>query len=534
MSALTVTTLACGGPEQLQPGETEGTEHQVVGHSTWEIRPVKRVDVLFVVDDSASMGEEQVLLANNWGAFVDVLENEESRADYRMAVVRTSGSACSQTPGVAVTTSCRARPQDFVIPEGREMHQADVFEYCEASCLHEDLGFLPTTTANDPEPKVRPWLQNVDINLRQDNTQVRLRDALPCLGMVGAAGCDYESPFEALMSFLDSTDDPESPNYGFIREDAFLYVLFISDEDDCTLQDPSILDPDGLRTFWPNESTGDRAPSAACFRAGVTCAEDGDAWACEAVDRTPDGSLTANPADASLFSLKQMKAYLQEFDEEKLAHYPRLLGPTVLLGLVGGVSTSGNLSWPKTGGPEGFIEEFGVGASCDTVLAPDLEPFDSAAAAPPTRLGTFVDDWTQRNRYSSCDDDYSVAFSPLADTLVGYLRPFCFTHRAALDPAPECAVTLQERYGDILVPECLKDANGYRLNEDTDYEPPEGSDICFALLYDADGSATEDPLDNMSHECLEQESNLEFKIARSVSNRIYEGRYVASCLLEIE
>ena len=45
------------------------------------------VDVLFVIDDSFTMGEEQGLLAKNFANFVHVLERPEVNANYRIVIV---------------------------------------------------------------------------------------------------------------------------------------------------------------------------------------------------------------------------------------------------------------------------------------------------------------------------------------------------------------------------------------------------------------------------------------------------------------
>ena len=93
---------------------------------------------------------------------------------------------------------------------------------------------------------------------------------------------------------------------------------------------------------------------------------------------------------------------------------------------------------------------------------------------------------------------------------------------------------LEDRYEDIDVPECERDADGYRIDSDTnDYQVPDGSEMCFAYLDDVYDS-TESTWDDMSLDCVEQGFNLEFKIAVRPTDRIYEGRYIASCLLDVE
>lgn len=57
--------------------------------------------------------------------------------------------------------------------------------------------------------------------------------ALRCMGLIGDGGCGVESPLEAIKRALDGH---RSENDGFLRADALLAVLIISDEDDCSVQ----------------------------------------------------------------------------------------------------------------------------------------------------------------------------------------------------------------------------------------------------------------------------------------------------------
>ncbi len=69
-------------------------------HDAWQAPDdVISADILFVVDNSASMLEEQVRLADNFSAFVDVLD--ESRADWRLGVTVTDlADAATMREGV--------------------------------------------------------------------------------------------------------------------------------------------------------------------------------------------------------------------------------------------------------------------------------------------------------------------------------------------------------------------------------------------------------------------------------------------------
>ena len=73
---------ACSDYEVTEHTFTERFEQPAISSSA---------DVLFVIDDSASMSEEQVKLASNFQSFVDVLEG--TYADYQIGVVTTDVSA---------------------------------------------------------------------------------------------------------------------------------------------------------------------------------------------------------------------------------------------------------------------------------------------------------------------------------------------------------------------------------------------------------------------------------------------------------
>src|SRR5262249_38498666 len=75
---------------------------------TVELNLRRAVDILFVVDNSGSMGGEQSTLAQSFASFVDVLEGQQVGANYRIGITTTAGD------GMLRATSCRSRLDDFV------------------------------------------------------------------------------------------------------------------------------------------------------------------------------------------------------------------------------------------------------------------------------------------------------------------------------------------------------------------------------------------------------------------------------------
>jgi hypothetical protein len=83
------------------------------------------------------------------------------------------------------------------------------------------------TTCTPPSTK---YLENVKGTKNFSGT---MASALTCLASVGTSGCGFEQPLEAAAVFLTNTTT-------FLRSDANLVIVFVSDEDDCSAADASI------------------------------------------------------------------------------------------------------------------------------------------------------------------------------------------------------------------------------------------------------------------------------------------------------
>lgn len=134
--------------------------------------PVPSVDVLFAVDNSESMAEEQASLAANFDGFIDLFLNSET--DYHLGVIATD--------------------------------------------------------MDDPDHGGR--LVSDGGKLFIDNTMTR-EQAVESFGrraILGTDGARLEKGLESIYTALDRLADNE--NEGFYRPEAYLAVVVISDEDD--------------------------------------------------------------------------------------------------------------------------------------------------------------------------------------------------------------------------------------------------------------------------------------------------------------
>ena len=392
-----------GGTESSSATFTGGSE------DTGMVEPGNAVDILFVIDNSGSMGSAQAGLAAGMSSMVGALD--AAGADWRIAVTTTdNGNPWCQTNSAAgnfVASSCRSRLNDFVF-QGAE--QVDVTEEaCLNVCGHEDLGIVATAVDDDPEPKPRPWLQGgAEPNFAGE---IPAAEALSCLLPQGINGCGFEAPMESMFKAISRTQKLGEDEYGFLRDEAHLIVVVISDEVDCSHNHEfnEIFLPDGLKTFWSNPD--DPSPtSAVCWNAGVECSGGPGTYdECHAVDLAEDGSPVANSDNAVLHPVSRYRDQLATLASMKPA------GATVsLFGIVGvppGYADDGaEISYKDSMDP---IEQdsFGIGPGC---VAGDI------AARPPVRIREVAEGLLgERALYSICDGDLSPSLVDIVDRVTG-------------------------------------------------------------------------------------------------------------------
>src|SRR6185295_10905021 len=96
------------------------------------------------------------------------------------------------------------------------------------------------TTA--PLPAGSTYLQ-ASMNQANKNYQGDISDAFTCIAALGDQGCGFEGQLKSVRWALDPLNVPPG-NEGFLRPDAFLAVILITNEDDCSVPDDSdMIDP---------------------------------------------------------------------------------------------------------------------------------------------------------------------------------------------------------------------------------------------------------------------------------------------------
>jgi hypothetical protein len=466
-------------------------------------------DILFVIDDSGSMGREQGVLAQNFSAFIDVLEREDVGASYRIGVTTTG-----RNPGLRAT-SCRGRLAEFqtqIVRDGVLLASIDEQQAgCLDVCDEDVIEIAPTITDTDPTPAPRPWLEKSDgrTNLPAG---VSMAEAFECVGPQGVRGFGLEAPLESMLTIVREV----GPATGFIRDHALLAVIIVTDEADCSMS-PAMADavqgPEGI-ALWSDPSAS-QPTSAVCWNAGVTCEGGPGTYAsCRAADKDLSGEPTT-PEDAVLHPVSRYIDALHEVGAEKEA---RGGNGQVLTAVIAGVP----LDHPETGAilyadstDPAFNLEYGIGPGCGR----GGETLWNPPGIPPVRMlevaDAFAVEDTGRNVFSICDDDYAIALEQIAAAIAKLggraCVPGCVAdgNEAASGFQPDCSLveeTLGSGAGPVPVPPCRPTDDGWDF-------PTPADDLCFRALTDRDGG-TATSADDLSGQCAARGSNLEFAVER--------------------
>ncbi len=497
-------------PVELEKGQVDTTSIDLAIN--------KNVDILFVIDNSGSMGEEQANLAANFGAIIERLEEPAVAANYRIGVTTTDNGnpwcpAGTTTPegGKLVMSSCKDRLGDFVFGDTVDVQDLACNDICQLDAAQ--LEVQPTTTDVDAEAKPRPWLESIEgrTNLPAGTA---MADAFKCFGPQGVNGCGFESQLESMYLSLARAADENEASYGFLRDDALLAVIHVTDEEDCSYEKDwsDIFAQDGNKVFW-SDPTAQFPSSAVCWNAGVACSGDPSGYdSCTAVNKDIEGNLTDDESAAVLHPLRRYTDRLQGIEDQKREINPEA---EVIVALIGGVADDGSVYYADASAsdPE-FQDSFGIGPGCSGQ--------DGVKAVPPVRLREFTEAFTDDNMFSVCNPNYTPALDAIAEKLLAQLEPACYTlcaedsdeSTALLEP--EC--TVEQRLpgeGAEPIEECLRDASGYVIDPATQTfaMPSSSANVCYVQRVD-EGGTTADPHDDLSDECLAKHYNLEFELQR--------------------
>jgi len=213
---------------------------------------VDKVDLLFMVDNSNSMTEEQASLTAEFPRMINILasgdfdqdgdfagDGEDGDEDFDPVRDLNVGVITSDmgTGGFTVPTCARSDFGDDGIlrTQGRTDIMGCMATYPSFLNFQPDMGGDPAAFATD----------------------------VSCVATVGTGGCGFEQQLEAILKatspsapttwtaagytaptfFRNTFGHADGSNDGFIRDNAVLAIIPVTDEEDCSARDPELFNP---------------------------------------------------------------------------------------------------------------------------------------------------------------------------------------------------------------------------------------------------------------------------------------------------
>ncbi|CAN5767798.1 hypothetical protein BH11MYX3_BH11MYX3_06830 [soil metagenome] len=228
--ALPLVALLAGCPDRQISGVS--VEQGTVDVKDIPAVPRRDVDILFLIDDSLSMKEEQASLKANFSRFITVLESLDGGLPNIHIGVTTPNLGTSAIDG---------------------SHGMNI-----GTCIGDGDGGRMRKL-----PGGGAFISDFDDGHggRTRNYTGTLTEAFAQIAEVGSNGCGIEQHLEAVKRALDNNP----ANAGFLRPNAYLAVILVADEDDCSLAKSTLFDGNANDPAY-----GDRV-NFKCTHEGIEC-----------------------------------------------------------------------------------------------------------------------------------------------------------------------------------------------------------------------------------------------------------------------
>jgi hypothetical protein len=224
--------VSCGQPKVESPGESTSAAVTAAATGTTP----GNLDVLFMSDNSSSMNVMQQKLASQIPAFVSALQNLPSGLpNIHIAVVSSDMGA----PGdVTSSIQCTKTGDNGQFRLGATSGVSGLGDGGPGGAPGgNDAGGLGCAGASLNSGAT--YVSNVDgvANYTGD-----LSTLLSCMTALGDNGCGFEHQLASITRALGADGSPApSSNAGFLRPDAQLAIIVLSNEDDCSAPPDTVL-----------------------------------------------------------------------------------------------------------------------------------------------------------------------------------------------------------------------------------------------------------------------------------------------------
>jgi hypothetical protein len=386
------------------------------------------LDILFMVDNSSSMTVMQQKLLAQLPVFIQVLQGlPMGLPSVHIAVVSSDMGAVSDQ-GTAIGCSQTGGDQGLfqVSPRGT----------CTTNNFNVATDMYITDNASGSE-------KNFSLP-----DPMGLQSVFQCIALLGQAGCGFENQLNSIDRALGADGSPPpAANVGFVRDGAYLGIVMLTNEDDCSA-------PAGTDLYSLNggaQSIGNAMGPIANYRCnqfGHLCSDAGGPLAppplnppADAAGTPPAVALTGcvsaeNAGGARLIPVSKFVSDIKllKKDPANQILVAAVTGPTgdplpstapYTVQWVAGKGQNKDESWPElehSCGPTG----------------------DGSFADPAVRITQFVQAFGANGVLASiCDNTYQTSMSAIAMKIGALIKPKCVagTIQQDANQQPSCTVT---------------------------------------------------------------------------------------------
>ena len=436
VAALPVTWWACSSHPLTQPTPQPMQESDLY----ISVSPVRQLDLVFMIDNSPSMAPKQAKLQAQFHNLLTTLQDptDGTLPDLRVAIIDSDLG----TGGAYTSGSCGPK----TLPDGTVSNYGDRgrFQMIGArACGVTDSNAL--------------WLEYArgqPVNYTGD-----INNAFACLaGNLGTLGCGEEHQLQAFEFALVAKGIGNEAQQAMLRPSAYLGLVFLSDEDDCSAATNDGMFGDKLELAGESASLRCSTRAYACNGTNLTAAPPGYPTTaafqtaftnCSArTDACPNAIDGANATDTSVStSCSPLRDYVRMANELK----------SLKADPANQILVAGIFGWPL-GGDMSTAEpvKFALRPNPNTAdtqhpaiydywslcYDPSHRPqnpdpqtgFDANAwgwgAGPGLRESAFIDQFGANGlKFSICETDYAGAMSQIGTAIAVHLQNLCVNYK---------------------------------------------------------------------------------------------------------
>ncbi|HLK91431.1 MAG TPA: hypothetical protein VKZ18_16150 [Polyangia bacterium] len=412
------------------------------------------IDILFMIDNSSSMTEMQSKLYDQLPLFMNVLTSIPNPPSLHVAVVSSDMGAPGDSTSSIACTQFGDSGQFQSMPRGT----------CTNTSLTAGATFIS------------------DADGMPNYTDANIADVFQCIALLGDKGCGFEHQLASIDRALgaDGQPPPDS-NSNFLRPEAYLGIVILTNEDDCSAPPNTQLyslnvggsgqqnianalgpianyrcnqfghlckDPSGTQMAPPLKPPANAMGTAAAPTLDMT----------DCVSNDSTGLLT--PVSQFISDVKALKP-----DPDNQILVAAITAPAAPYTVAwvpesGGQNTQPGELWPEV------MHSCGAKGSDDVNPESTMSPTDGSFGDPGVRISQFVSAFPNYVLASICDASYASSMQAIATKLGQLITPPCIVGQIQNDSNgnPMCSVIehLVDGSGnksDRAIPACSSNGN---------------------------------------------------------------------------